>query len=205
MQNLPNEIIYQISEYLDHKDLTRFSSTCKEYRDLLSKELEEYKNIAEVVNKTYYHIVRIVMNPEVVYAYYVYNVKDAIQFYKYKYPNHKLLDKYINSIEPVTVILRPKVYDSELGEYRETGESRKMSFDSLLYYVTKEYIDFAKFSNEQYGDELYDMNKVLKRVNRLLNTCKKHGVTKTLNLLKIYTERLEFSSIKVCRVINVFS
>jgi hypothetical protein len=65
MQNLPNEIITQITNYLKPKDLVSFSSTCKEYKDLLSKEVEEYKNIAEIVKNTHYHIVSIVMEPEV--------------------------------------------------------------------------------------------------------------------------------------------
>jgi hypothetical protein len=140
----------------------------------------------------------------VTYEYYVYNVKDSIQFYKYKYPNHELVDKYTNNIEPVTVILKPKVYDSELGEYVETGESRKISFDMLLYYVGRKCIEFYESYNEQYGDEVYDMNKVMKKINRLLNTYKRRGVTKALILLKIYSERLDFGCcVKVSRVINV--
>jgi hypothetical protein len=105
MQNLPNEIIAEISNYLKPKDLARFSSTCKEYKDLLSKEVGEYKNIAEIIKNTYYRIVSIVMTPEVIYDYYVYDIKDSMNFYKYKYPKHELLDKYIRNIEPVTVIL----------------------------------------------------------------------------------------------------
>jgi hypothetical protein len=186
MQNLPNEIIAEISNYLKPKDLVSLSSTCKEYKDLLSKEVEEYRNIAEVVKNTHYHIVSIVKEPEVTYDYYVYNIEEAMNFYRYKYPKHELLDKFVSSIEPVTVILRPRVYDSELGEYVETGESKKMSFDRLLYYVNQKFIEFYEFCNEQYGDEAYDMNKVMKRVNKLLNTYKKRGVTKTLILLKIY-------------------
>jgi hypothetical protein len=71
MQNLPNEIIAEISNYLKPKDLVRFSSTCKEYKDLLSKKVEECRNIIEEVKNTYYNIVSIVMEPEVTYDYYI--------------------------------------------------------------------------------------------------------------------------------------
>jgi hypothetical protein len=140
MQNLPLEIIAEISGHLKLKDFAHFSSTCKEYRDLFSKDIEEYKNIDEIVKGTCYYKVSIAMSPEVTYDYYVYVVDEGIDFYKQKYNKHKLLDKFINSIEPVTVILKPKVYSSESGEYVETGESRKKSFDSLLYYVCKSFI-----------------------------------------------------------------
>jgi hypothetical protein len=89
--------------------------------------------------------------------------------------------------------------------YEETGESRKMSFDSLLYYVCKRCIAFYKFCNEQLGDN-YDMNKVMKIVIKLLDTYKKHGVTETLRLLRKYTEHHDFGlCIKMRRVIGNFS
>jgi hypothetical protein len=65
-----------------------------------------------------------------------------------------------------------------------------MSFDSLLYYVCKRCIAFYKFCNEKLGAE-YDINKVMKRVIKLLNTYKKHGVTEALvclrNILNVLT------------------
>jgi hypothetical protein len=142
MQNLPNAIIAEISNHLKPKDLVSLSSTCKEFKDLLGKEVDEYRKIAEVIKNTYYHVVSIVMEHDVTYDYYIYNVEEAIGFLRHKYRNHELLDKYIKSIEPVTVILKPRVYDSLLGEYVETGESRKMSFDRFLYYVNRKFIDF---------------------------------------------------------------
>jgi hypothetical protein len=205
MQNLPNEIIAEISNHLKPKDLVCFSLTCKEYKDLLSKEVEKYKNMDEVVKKTHYHIISVVMKPEVKYNYYVYDIKDSMDLYERRYPNHELLNEYIRSIEPVIVILKPAVYDSDLDIYIETGESRKMSFDSLLYYVCKRCIAFYKFCNEQLGDE-YDMNKVMKRVIKLLDTYKKYGATETLRLLRKYTERLDLGLIiKMRRVIGNFS
>jgi hypothetical protein len=86
MQSLPIEIIAEISSHLKFKDVAHFSSTCKDYRDLLSKEVEEYKNIAEIIKETYYHIISVVMEPEITYDYYVYNIDKAMNFYRQKYP-----------------------------------------------------------------------------------------------------------------------
>jgi hypothetical protein len=63
----------------------------------------------------------------------IYDIKEAMRFYRQKYPKYELPDKFVSSIGPVIVILKPRVYNPELGEYVETGESRKMSFDSFLY------------------------------------------------------------------------
>jgi hypothetical protein len=206
MQNLPNEIICEISSYLKPKDLANFSLTCKDFKDLLSKEVNEYRRIAEVIKNTYYHIVSIVKKPDVVYDYYIYNIEEAINFLRHKYRNHELLDKYIKTIEPVTVILKPRVYLDKLGEFVETGESKKMTFDSFLYYFNRRFISFYKHMNEACQDQIYDMNKVMKRVHKLLNKYKRCGVSKTIMLMNIYADKLDVGNcIKVHRVINIFN
>jgi hypothetical protein len=40
IQDLPNEIIMQICDYLKDKDLIRFACTCKYYKDLFDEELK---------------------------------------------------------------------------------------------------------------------------------------------------------------------
>jgi hypothetical protein len=203
MQNLPNEIICEISNYLKPKDLVSLSSTCKEFKDILSKEVNEYSKIVEVIKNTYYHVVSIIMEVDVIYDYYIYNIEEAMDFLRYKYRNHELLDRYIKDIEPVTVILKPSVYDQRLDKFVETGESRKMSFDSFLYYVNRRFIDFYEYWRE-ITDQAYNRNKVMKIVNRLLRKYKKCGASKTIMLLKIYVDNLDVGNcIKVRRVINI--
>jgi hypothetical protein len=204
MQYFPNEIICEISSYLKPKDLISLSSTCKDFQDILSKEVYEYKKIDEAIKNTYYHIVSIAKGPYIIYDYYIYNIDEAIDFLRYKYRNHELLDKYIKTIEKVKVILKPRIYIDELGEFVETGESRKMNFDSFLYYFNRKFISFYKHLNKAHQEPVYDMNKVMKKVHRLLNKYNKRGVSKTIMLLKIYVDNLDIGNrITLQRVINI--
>jgi hypothetical protein len=204
MQYFPNEIICEISSYLKPKDLINLSSTCKDLQDVLSKEVYEYKKIDDIVKSTYYHIVSIAKGPNIIHDYYIYNIDEAIDFLRYKYRNHELLDKYIKTIDKVKVILKPRVYINELGEFVETGESRKMNFDSFLYYIGRKFISFYKHLNKETQEPVYDMNKVMKKLHRLLNKYNKHGVSKTLMLLKIYLDNLDIGNcITLRRVIHI--
>ena len=61
MQDLPNEIVLEISRYLEGIDLGRFSMVNKEFYELLEKGIEEVKKI---IKENYKIIFRIKMSKD---------------------------------------------------------------------------------------------------------------------------------------------
>jgi hypothetical protein len=168
LQSLPNELIAQISEHLDPKDLVKFASTCKDYKDLFSKEVQDYKDIARELKDTYYHEVSVCKGRYVRYKYFVYNIKEAMIWCKNKVLNRKLLEKYIVNVNPIRVIVMSYTYNSDLDEYTEVN-SRKMDFEVFLYYISKEYLNHIEECNKIYkrvtdgeNGDLYEMERMRK-------------------------------------------
>jgi hypothetical protein len=95
------------------------------------------------------------------------------------------------------------MYVEETCERIELEESKEMSFDMFLYYACKAYLGYFKYANAQYEDEIFDINKMQKRVNRLIETYKKQGALKTMRLFKKYADLLDFGTIRVSQVINL--
>jgi cell division protein FtsL len=49
MQNLPNELIVEISKSLNLRDLTSLATTCKNYNDVLHKDIKDLSAIEKVL------------------------------------------------------------------------------------------------------------------------------------------------------------
>jgi hypothetical protein len=138
LQGLPNELIVQISELLNPKDLVRLASPSKDYKDLFSKEVGDYNDMARELKDSYYHEVSIYKNKYTRYTYFVYNLKKSMLWCGNKGLNQNLLEKYVANSDPVSIIVKSYTYNSDLDEYIEL-KSCKMNFEPFLYYISKEY------------------------------------------------------------------
>jgi hypothetical protein len=201
IQNLPLEVIAEISNHLNVKDFVNFSSTCKEYKELFDKETKECKKLDKAIKGISYYKVSVVMNPELTYVYYIYVLDENIDLYKRNH-NHKLLNKFVGNNE-VVVVLKPEVYLPESCESIEKGEFRKMKFESFLYYICRSFLSYYRECSEILDDEVYDMGRVMVRVLKIIDTYKYYGAIATLNLIQKYCEQLDVgSSIRVQKVVN---
>jgi hypothetical protein len=169
MQSLPNEIIVEISKYLAPTDIVRLSSTCKEYKDILDKAVNFYKKIDELYSNRCFKVC-IVSSPIMSYIYKV----------------------YIRKSKCIRVTVKKCVYIEETCENVELDETNEMSFDMFLYYAGKSYLGLFEHFNSQCDDEIFNINKMRNRVNKLIETYKKQGALITMLLFKKYTDRIDF-------------
>jgi hypothetical protein len=107
--NLPPEIILEIAKHMRPNALVSLSSTCKEYKDLLDKEVKFYKWINGLINDKYFRVY-IVSNPILSYVYYI----------------------YIRKTECINVVVKKSMYVEETSERIELDESKEMSFDMFF-------------------------------------------------------------------------
>jgi hypothetical protein len=91
MQNLPNELIVEISKTLTLQDLKSLASTSQEYKALLDKVIKDVQEIDKYIKETYYIKVTIREDRNAAYRFYIYNTRDAIDFCRFKHNfNRKL-------------------------------------------------------------------------------------------------------------------
>jgi hypothetical protein len=56
MQNLPNELVDEISKSLTLQGLKSLASTCKNYNDLLDKDIKDLSAIERALNNYYIRV-----------------------------------------------------------------------------------------------------------------------------------------------------
>jgi hypothetical protein len=179
MQNLPNEIIVEISKYLAPIDIIRLSSTCKEYKDIFDKTVKTYKKIDEFCSNRCFEVY-IVSSPITSYIYTV----------------------YLRRSKCTRVIVKKRVYVEEMCKNVDLDETNEMSFDMFLYYAGKSYIGLFECINSRCEDDIFDINKMRNRVNKLIETYKTRGALMTMILFKKYTDRIDFG-ISIIELFNV--
>jgi hypothetical protein len=150
MQNLPNEIIYEISKSLNNiRDLRSLASTCKEYKDLLYKDIEakELSTIEEALKK-YYIRVEVYHVSGLAYKFYIYNTRKALKWCRKKKDlNTLVLDKYINRFTPY-VIMKEYEFDPDLRKEIPV-KVEKVDFQTFLTIVTSDYIQNLENENNE--------------------------------------------------------
>jgi hypothetical protein len=166
MQSLPNEIVIEISKYLAPADIVHLSSTCKEYKDILDKTVKE---LDEFYSNRFFEVY-IVANPITSYIYTV----------------------HLRKSKCIRVVVKKWVYVEELCKSVELDETNEISFDMFLYYAGKLYLRLFENINSRCDDEIFDMNKMRNRVNKLIETYKKRGALDTMLLFKKYADRSDF-------------
>jgi hypothetical protein len=166
MQSLPNEIVIEISKYLTPADIVHLSSTCKEYKDILDKTV---KKLDEFYSNRCFEVY-IVTSPITSYIYTV----------------------HLRKSKCTRVVVKKRVYVEELCKNVELDETNEISFDMFLYYTGKSYLRLFENINSQCDDEIFDMNKMRNRVNKLIEIYKKRGALDTMLLFKKYADRSDF-------------
>jgi hypothetical protein len=166
MQSLPNEIVIEISKYLAPADIVHLSSTCKEYKDILDKTV---KKLDEFYSNRCFEVY-IVTSPITSYIYTV----------------------HLRKSKCTRVVVKKRVYVEELCKSVELDETNEISFDMFLYYAGKSYISIFENINSTCHDEIFDINMMRNRVNKLIETYKKRGALMTMKLFKKYADRIDF-------------
>jgi hypothetical protein len=198
MQNLPNEIIVEISKSLNIRDLRSLASTCSEYKNLIHKDIKELSTIEKALSK---HYIKVTVSEFgwLTYKFYIYNTKESLKWCrKNKDLNTKLLDKYINSFTPYVIMKR---YEIDRNLFEEVPvEVKKVDFQFFLDTVTSSYIQHLEnVNNEEIHntdgyDYLFDMNQYYVKIEEIDSCFHNKGIEATLKLLrdtirypKIYT------------------
>jgi hypothetical protein len=188
MQNLPNEIIVEISKSLNIQDLRSLASTCNEYKNLIYRDIKELSIIEKALNK---HYIRVTVSEFdwLTYKFYIYNTKESLKWYrKKKNLNTKILDKYINSFTPYVVMKRYEI-DRDIHE-EVPVEVKKVDFQVFLDIVTSSYIrHLENANNEEINntdgyDYLFDMNQYYVKIEEIDECFHNKGIEETLELLK---------------------
>jgi predicted DNA-binding ArsR family transcriptional regulator len=71
MQNIPNELIVEISKSITLQDLKSFASTSQEYKALLDKVVKEVEEIDKYIKETYHIRVTIREDRNIAYRFYI--------------------------------------------------------------------------------------------------------------------------------------
>jgi hypothetical protein len=169
MQNLPTEIIIEISKYLEPADVVHLSSTCKEYKDIFDKAVKFYKKIDEFYSNRFFEVY-IVANPITSYIYTV----------------------HLRKSKCIRVVVKKRVYVEELCKNVELDETNEISFDMFLYYAGRSYLRLFENINSRCDEEIFDMNKMRNRVIKIIETYRKQGALKAMILFKKYADRADF-------------
>jgi hypothetical protein len=72
MQNIPNELVIEITKTLTFQDLKSLASTSKKYNDLLNMVVKDIEAIEKHIKETYYIKVTIREDRNVAYRFYIY-------------------------------------------------------------------------------------------------------------------------------------
>jgi hypothetical protein len=169
MQNLPTEMIIEISKYLEPADVVHLSSTCKEYRDIFDKAVKFYKKVDEFTSNRIFD---------------VYVVTSPITSYVYSV--------HLRKSKCTRVVVKKRVYVDELCKNVELDETNEISFDMFLYYAGRSYLSLFENINSKCDEEIFDMNMMRNRVIKIIETYRKHGALKAMILFKKYADRIDF-------------
>jgi hypothetical protein len=190
MQKLPNEIIAEISKTLNFQDLKSLASTCKDYNNILYKEIKDLIAMEKALQR-YYIRVEVSEYGILRYKFHIYNTKAAIKwiYKKNKHLNTKLLDKYTDSFTPYVVMKR---YEYDYDLHKEIAvETKKVDFQFFLDTVTSSYLHNLEESNNEElnntngNDQLFDMHEYYVKVEEIDECFHNIGIEDTLKLLKV--------------------
>jgi hypothetical protein len=101
MQNLPNELIVEISKSLPLAELQSLASTCKDYYYIFYKDIKDLHTIMKALKRYYIKVIVSANYCTEEYSFYVYNTKYSIDTCCSKNTvDANLLHKYVDHIKP---------------------------------------------------------------------------------------------------------